>query len=60
MINAESCFSGFYFLFKDIADENVITFKDPGSTFMMLIQMTLGEFKVSLQFFTSPIISMHY
>ncbi len=40
-------FTGFFYLFKDIADENITTFRTPEGTIMQLIQMTLGEFKVS-------------
>ncbi len=38
--------SAFYFLFKDIQDPNITTYETPESTIMMLVQMTLGEFKV--------------
>ena len=39
--------SGFYYLFKDIEDENITTFKTIWGTIMQLVQMTFGEFKVS-------------
>ena len=48
IINISSLFfpSGFYFLFKDISDKNIMTFATPQGTIMTLFQMTLGEFKV--------------
>ena len=39
---------GFYFLFKDI-NKNIKTFENIWDTVMQLFQMTLGEFRVSLE-----------
>ncbi|XP_064632713.1 transient receptor potential cation channel subfamily V member 6-like isoform X2 [Lineus longissimus] len=42
------CFAqGFFFLFKDIDNESITTFKTILDTLMTLFQMTLGEFKMS-------------
>ena len=40
--------AAFYFLFKDIDNQNIQSFKSPGGTMMQLFQMTLGEFKVTV------------
>jgi len=50
---------GFFFLFKDIDNPNISTFKTIDGTIMQLFQMTLGDFKVRTSFLFLLLVPQH-